>query len=112
MYHVEDPAIFNYRLSRARRIIENTFGILASRWMIFRHPIIAQPKRVEVYTKATIALHNYPQTTESSVYCPPGFVDGEDGSKNVVEGSWRGEDSSGFTPISQVSSNRYVIALK
>ncbi len=31
------------------------------------------------YTKAAIALHNYLRTTESSVYCPPGFTDGEDG---------------------------------
>lgn len=37
-------------------------------------PIIAQPNRVLVYAKAAIALHNYLRTTESSVYCPLGFV--------------------------------------
>uniref|UniRef100_A0A1X7V873 DDE Tnp4 domain-containing protein n=1 Tax=Amphimedon queenslandica TaxID=400682 RepID=A0A1X7V873_AMPQE len=107
-YLPEDKAIYNYRLSRARRVIENTFGILASRWRIFRQPIIAQPHRVEVYTKACIALHNYLQTTELSLYCPSGFVDGEDGSTNIVNGSWRDDGTSpGFTSVHQVSSNSY-----
>uniref|UniRef100_A0A1X7VAV4 DDE Tnp4 domain-containing protein n=1 Tax=Amphimedon queenslandica TaxID=400682 RepID=A0A1X7VAV4_AMPQE len=74
-YLPEDQAIFNYRLSRARRIIENTFGILAARWRIFRNPINAHPNRAEVFTKVAIALHNFLQTSESSTYCPTGFVD-------------------------------------
>ena len=86
-YLPESQAIFNYRLSRARRTIENSFGILAARWQIFRRPIIANPDNVLVYTKATIALHNYLRTKELSVYCPPGFIDGEDGDGNVLFGN-------------------------
>ena len=105
----EDKAVFNYRLSRARRIIENTFGILAARWRLFRRPIIAEPERAIIYTKAAIALHNYLRTTESSVYCPPGFIDSEDGIGNIVSGSWREEGpSAGLESLSQVGSNRLV----
>lgn len=105
----EDKAIFNYRLSRARRVIENTFGILASRWRIFRRPIIAEPERAIIYTKAAIALHNFLRTTESSIYCPPGFIDSEDGMGNIVAGSWRDEvQTTGLDPVPRVGSNRFV----
>jgi len=62
-----------------------------------------------MYTKAAIALHNYLRTTESSVYCPPGFTDGEDGEGNVIEGTWRTDDeeSTGMNPVASTSSNRY-----
>ena len=79
-------SVYNYRLSRARRVIENSFGILASRWRIFHHPIIATPEHVVVYTKAAIALHNFLRTTESSTYCPPGSFDTEDSNGYIVIG--------------------------
>jgi hypothetical protein len=61
------------------------------------------------YTKATVALHNYVHTTESSVYCSPGFVDGEDGAGNAMEGGWRNDEdpSTGLESLRQVGGNRY-----
>ena len=74
----------------------------------FRRPIIAQPSKVVVYAKAAIALHNYLRTTESNVYCPPGFVDGEDGEGHSIQGSWRidEEPCTGMESVSSASSNR------
>ena len=106
----ESLTIFNYRLSGARRVIENSFGILAARWRIFRRPIIADPLNVVIFTKAAIALHNYLRTNESNVYCPPGFIDAEYGAGNIIEGSWRMEDSESgaLQPIRRAGGNRYI----
>ena len=85
----EDKRIFNYRLSRARRVIENSFGNLAARWRVFRRPIRAKVKTVEIVTKATLCLHNYLRQTDNATYCPVGFIDSEDSTGNIVPGEWR-----------------------
>ena len=60
-----------------------------------------------MYSKAAIALRNYLKTTETLIYTPPGFVDGEDGAGNVINGSWRDDDNrSGLEALSHISSNR------
>jgi len=51
--------VFNYRLSRARRVVESAFGILVARWRIFRKPIIACTSTVQKIVQASIALHNF-----------------------------------------------------
>jgi len=50
--------IYNYRLSRARRIVECTFGILANKWRIFHRPTDVKPDFCDII-KACCVLHNY-----------------------------------------------------
>ncbi|XP_073507020.1 uncharacterized protein [Phyllobates terribilis] len=51
--------IFNYRLSRARRYVECTFGIMCSQWRIFHTAIQLDTETVDTVIKACCVLHNY-----------------------------------------------------
>ena len=107
--------IFNYRLSRGRRIIENTFGILAARFRIFRRPIIAREEVVINITKAAVALHNYLMNgrkfeADRFMYCPIGFVDADSSNGNMRNGLLRQEIQGyeGLAPMRrQLGSNNY-----
>ena len=52
----DSQKVFYYRSSRSRHTIENTFGILASRWRIFRRPIKAKVENAQRYSLAAIGL--------------------------------------------------------
>lgn len=84
--------IYNYRLSRARRVVENAFGILASRFQIYRAPFNLHPDKVETLVLATISLHNYLRTTSCTrkIYSPLGTFDTADPvNGEIYAGSWR-----------------------
>ena len=111
----EDRQIFNYRLSRARRVIENTFGILAVKFRIFRRPIVAYPDKVTKISKAACVLHNYLRICDirsasaTRQYCPPEYVDHEDPLGNLIPGDWRSEmgQTAALSTVSQMGSNNF-----
>lgn len=50
---------FNFRLSHARLVVENTFGILTAQWRVYKHVIELNAENVDALVKATCVLHNY-----------------------------------------------------
>ncbi|KYQ59874.1 Putative nuclease HARBI1 [Trachymyrmex zeteki] len=101
--------IFNYRLSCARRIIENTFGILASQWRVFRKPIIAQPETAKLIVQAMECLHNWLRKEDigKNVYVPPNMIDEESEDLNSFQsGTWRiMKDGCAFQDITNYGTN-------
>ncbi|CAH1993099.1 unnamed protein product [Acanthoscelides obtectus] len=77
---------------RARKIVENSFGILVSRFRIFDKKINCKLETVNKIVLAACALHNFLRKTSPAKYLPRGSVDEEDiitGSINP--GQWRAE---------------------
>ena len=58
-----EKIIFNYRLSRARRIVKNAFGILASRFRCFHRLLMLTTKHV-----AAVVIHNFLRREVGSQY--------------------------------------------
>lgn len=82
--------IFNYRLSRARRIIENVFGIMSAVFRVLRKPLLLTPDKATTVVLACVYLHNFLRKSKlsSNVYTPPGSFD-EDDAGVIIPGTWR-----------------------
>ncbi|XP_049291680.1 putative nuclease HARBI1 [Anopheles funestus] len=81
--------IYNYRLSRARRTVENAFGILSNVYRVLRKPMLLEPTVAEKVVLATVYLHNFSRKRNSSqLYTPVGSIDQEI-QGDTVNGSWR-----------------------
>lgn len=84
-----------FRLSRARRVVENAFGILVSRFRIFEKPMSVEISTVTLIVKSTLALHNWLKKSASEEYTPIGSLDTEDlNLRCIVPGSWRTQNTS------------------
>lgn len=108
--------VFNYRLSRARRIVENVFGLLASVFRVFRKPIEIKVENTVIdIVLACVYLHNFlrSQSDAARYYSPQGCFDNEDASTGeLIPGSWRQITSgdNGLRPLRLTPRNSSRIA--
>lgn len=83
--------VYNYRLSRARRIIENVFGIMTARFRVMSDRIHLDAEKSKKVVLACCVLHNYLMTTNKRKYAPPNSLDHYNDKGELIEGDWRRE---------------------
>ena len=82
-----EQRIFNYRLSRARRVVENAFGILSAKYQLLKCTIPLPPEQAALCVQTCCILHNMLRTFRDE---PEHVFDREDpATRNVIEGEWR-----------------------
>ena len=81
--------IFNYRLSRFRRVTENAYGIQTNVFRIFSSKINLHPDMVTKVVLASLVLHNMLRTKSVESYTPADFTDEATEEHTLLEGQWR-----------------------
>ncbi|OXA37220.1 putative nuclease HARBI1 [Folsomia candida] len=84
-YTTKECRIFNYRLSRARLVVENSFGILSARWRIFHSCIDADEDLITLIIHASVILHNF--LMEKCDW--NGITADRDTAEGLIPGNWR-----------------------
>jgi hypothetical protein len=64
----EEHRIFNCRLSRARRLVECTFGILSNKWRILHSSMLVLPETAIDIVKSCCVLHNFVRRRDGYVF--------------------------------------------
>ena len=79
--------IYNYRLSRARRVVENSFGILANRFQVLLTTMLHDAPTVRLVVTACVILHNLMRTRYPRMQNRLMDIERPDGV--MIPGAWR-----------------------
>ena len=79
--------IFNYRLSRARRVVENAFGIMLMRFRVLATIMRHRPEIASLSTSTCCVLHNIIRDRYPLMQAP--MLNREDQHYNLIPGAWR-----------------------
>lgn len=84
----QDERIYNYRVSRARRVVENSFGILVNRFQVMLNTMNHLPETVRLITKTCVLLHNL-MRTRYPVMQNRLVLDNQARNQGMEDGEWR-----------------------
>ena len=90
----QERKIYNYRVSRARRIVENAFGIMASRFRIFHTQINIGPDNIDSVVMASCVLHNFLIKSVPNSYSPPESFDRENTEDGTIASGFHTSNST------------------
>ena len=93
--------IFNYRLSRARRVIENAFGVLSVKFRVLKTDIVCSLSNLNNIIFVCCCLHNY-LINKRLEYFEPEVIDREDLVTRTLQRGTHWDEGSAFTPIPNV----------
>ena len=79
--------VFNYRLSRARRVVENAFGITVNRFRCLLTTMPQQPETVSTITLSCCILHNLLRIRRPYAELPADLEIPD--THQLVPGTWR-----------------------
>ncbi|XP_026819317.1 uncharacterized protein LOC113557981 [Rhopalosiphum maidis] len=106
-----EQAIFNYRLSRiVRRIVENAFGILSSRFRILLREINLCPEKSTLIVLACTHLHNYLRMKKVESYYQGGFDVENTMTGEMVNADWKSDRL--LLPQQQLSGRNTTVSAK
>jgi len=107
----KEQRLFNYRLYAHRRIVENAFGILVSRFGVLQKDILLSPEKAQTIVLACCHIHNYLRSKNSKTYIGQGSVDFDNHETGqMYNGAWRNSNDQLLTLQITTSRNTSDIA--
>lgn len=100
-----DEKVFNYRLSRGRRTVENSFRIMCSQLRIFRVSINATEEHIKIIILAAVCIHNFLRKSEEEnpedarYYCPVNLPDRLENGQEIEGERRRNIQINAFAPL-------------
>ncbi|KAJ8943662.1 hypothetical protein NQ318_005664 [Aromia moschata] len=107
-----EKRIFNYRLSRARNVSENAFGLIAARFRILHTAIhMNDPQNIIYVVLAICALYNFLIKRNTSYTTAASFDQEDSVSHDLLMGDWR-NTSTDLTSLRTTGQKNVSVAAK